>query len=752
MTNTLLGKNKATKQEIQKNNDKVVTYISQSVAQLYNMNLINERVICSLGNRMNEVYIQLTELNQEQLNMKAQISQIMAVQQQTMEALGAFVSKLNEKIESVDNFHMLISEIQNGMYNDSSKLYNLCSILSQLDKRQMDDNRKMKLLSDTIQKAGIIMSDGITVLQCLQEIVALPPKKIGLIYLELCNFRNSFPANLFADMIENYHFLSKMEKMSKKKEVLIQRVLDKYELDADAEFSMADISESFFENKHACMVNIANIQIGMNSASSPVDESYVDSGNDELPPWSEELMEEKVQECLEDDVDLEAWFDFLKPYAEQGVPRAMYEYADFYEEDDPDKYIEYLTKSADAGIPDAQCDLGRCYLFGEYVTEDKNKAFSLFRKSAEQGYGKGQFWLGKCYYLGEGVKENLNEAIKWLKKAAEHNDDLAFYFLGECYKEQNNYQEAIKWYRKGANVNEAYSQNALGLCYFNGNGVKESNADAFFWFKKSAENNLPYSMGERNLGYCYMNGFGTQKNTEKARYWLEKALEDGADVQELLDELDNDSGSEYDPENRTAESLWYWAQQCDPLAMEDLGYALFYGEDNDDLGVEGIEEDVNEAAIWFEKAAKEGMEFSQRQFAYMCDVGIGVPQNYQRALKWYKKAAEQGNGWACHRLFGMYRDGLGCSANTDIAMNYYFQACNLLNDGNEICPGCGSANYTVEAVSSGAGKGAAIGAGTGAIFGLIGMAAGAAIGSMISKSETTQCTCGDCGNQWEKIF
>ncbi len=268
MTNTLFGKNKVTKQEIQKNNDKVVTYISQSVAQLYNMNLINERAICSLGNRMNEVYMQVVESNQEMLNMKGQISQIMAVQQQTMEALGAFVNKLNEKIESVDNFHMLISEIQNGMYNDSSKLYNLCSILSQLDKRQMNDNRKMNLLIDTMNKSGIITSDEITVLKCLQEIVALPQEKIGLIYLELCNFRNSFPADLFADMIENYHFLSKMEKMSKKKEVIIQRVIDKYDLDSNAPFSIEDISKSFFENKQACLVDISNIQISMNDSKS----------------------------------------------------------------------------------------------------------------------------------------------------------------------------------------------------------------------------------------------------------------------------------------------------------------------------------------------------------------------------------------------------------------------------------------------------------------------------------------------------
>ena len=220
---------------------------------------------------------------------------------------------------------MLISEIQNGMYNDSSKLYNLCSILSQLDKRQMNDNRKMNLLIDTMKnKAGIITSDEITVFKCLQEIIALPQEKIGLIYLELCNFRNSFPAGLFADMIENYHFLSKMEKMSKKKEVIIQRVLDKYDLDSDAFFSIEDISESFFENKQACLVDINNLQIEKNSAN----DNNTSSGNsdDELEPWSKELFDEKLEEFEDDD---EGLFNFLKPYAEQGIPEAMYWFADY---------------------------------------------------------------------------------------------------------------------------------------------------------------------------------------------------------------------------------------------------------------------------------------------------------------------------------------------------------------------------------------------------------------------------------------
>ena len=61
-------------------------------------------------------------------------------------------------------------------------------------------------------------------------------------------------------------------------------------------------------------------------------------------------------------------------------------------------------------------------------------------------------------------------------------------------------------------------------------------------------------------------------------------------------------------------------------------------------------------------------------------------------------------------------------------------------------------DYSLEEVSSGAGKGAAVGAGAGAMFGLIGMAVGAAAGALINNSTTTNCRCNNCGYQWEKIM
>lgn len=498
MTNTLFGRNKATKQEIQKNNDKVMTYISQSVAQLYQMNLINERVICSLGNRMNEVYLQVTEMNQEMLTMKGQISQLMAVQQQTMEALGAFVNKLNEKIESVDNFHMMISEIQNGMYNDSSKLYNLCSILSQLDKRQMEDNRKMALLKDSMEKAGIITEDEITVQECLKEIIALPQEKIGLIYLELCNFRNSFPANLFADMIEGYHFLSKMEKMSKKKEVLIQRVLDQYELDADATFSIADISESFFENKQECLVNINNLQIGVNDAS---DYSTTDTNAD----TSQESEDEVVESGYDPD---NATAESLRYWAKRGDSLAKEDlgYALLFGEEDDDfgvpsiekdvhEAAKWLEEAAKEGMMYSQKMFADMCYNGVGVQQNYQRAFKWYRKSAEQGYANAQNELGYCYQYGIGIEQNEVEAVKWYRKAAEQGYADAQNNLGFFYDNgkgvEKNAVEAVKWYRKAAEQGNTAAQYNIGICYYYGKGTSKDNGSAKFWMKKAAEQGDP---------------------------------------------------------------------------------------------------------------------------------------------------------------------------------------------------------------------------------------------------------------------
>ena len=55
----------------------------------------------------------------------------------------------------------------------------------------------------------------------------------------------------------------------------------------------------------------------------------------------------------------------------------------------------------------------------------------------------------------------------------------------------------------------------------------------------------------------------------------------------------------------------------------------------------GVEKSYEEAAKWYEKAAKQGFAEAQFSLGAMYYNGYGVEQSYEEAAKWYEKAAEQ---------------------------------------------------------------------------------------------------------------
>lgn len=427
MWNTITGKNKATVKELQKNQDKVVTYVSEAVSNLYNMNCIDQQVICSLGNRMNQIYAQVTNVYQEQLQMKAQIAELQQIQQQTLQALGNFVTTLNEKIESVDNFHMLTTEIQQGRYNDPSSLYSLCCVLAQLDKRTLEDERKCSILREALVQSQIVHEDGITVRQYMEEILSLPENKVGVVYLELCNFRESFPANLFAEMIENYHFLSKMEKMSKKKAVLVQRILEQYELDDSAEFSSLDVFESFLENKQESIANVENIRIATADTESNLEEQNA------------AIIEKAMDMTSGSNPDFKAAIDYVRPLAEQGFAAAQsflgYCYGTGHGvEKNRVEAVKWYRKAAEQGDADAQLNLGHCYATGDGVKKNNAEAVKWYQKAAEQGRADAQYHLAlRYYYYGVGVSDDKKRAKYWMESAADQGYKSAQEFLDENF-------------------------------------------------------------------------------------------------------------------------------------------------------------------------------------------------------------------------------------------------------------------------------------------------------------------------------
>ena len=69
------------------------------------------------------------------------------------------------------------------------------------------------------------------------------------------------------------------------------------------------------------------------------------------------------------------------------------------------------------------------------------------------------------------------------------------------------------------------AQYNLGNFYVKGQVIGQDYTQAFYWYKKSAEQGN--SKAQYNLGMCYRNGEGVEPDYSMAIYWLRKAADNG---------------------------------------------------------------------------------------------------------------------------------------------------------------------------------------------------------------------------------
>lgn len=239
MTKTLFGKNKATKEEIRRNTDKLNSYMTEALSELYNRNMIDEKIIMSLG-------IQLNELYKEHLQLK--------------QMMGAFVDKLNKKIERIDNYHLLIKEIELGEFSKEAPIVELCKIMSQLDKTTIQDDRKMGILKKELIQYNVVTEEEVLLIDYLKSLLEIPMDEVGAIYLELQTMKDNFMAALAMSMIEKYHFLPEMTKKLKNKNKIIEEVIVEQGLDENVALGTEYIFDEFVNSKIQVYNNFINIK------------------------------------------------------------------------------------------------------------------------------------------------------------------------------------------------------------------------------------------------------------------------------------------------------------------------------------------------------------------------------------------------------------------------------------------------------------------------------------------------------------
>lgn len=94
------------------------------------------------------------------------------------------------------------------------------------------------------------------------------------------------------------------------------------------------------------------------------------------------------------------------------------------------------------------------------------------------------------------------------------------------------------------------------------------------------------------------------------------------------------------------ESTLAKAKQGDADAQNGIG--IMYEKGN------GVDENHEKAAYWYEKSAELGDAVAQFNIGVMYDVGSGVAKSRKKAIYWYKKSAEQGYAAAQENLLLMY--------------------------------------------------------------------------------------------------
>ena len=89
-----------------------------------------------------------------------------------------------------------------------------------------------------------------------------------------------------------------------------------------------------------------------------------------------------------------------------------------YEEGNYTEAIKIFTPLANAGLAEAQHNIGVMYANGRGVVQDDAQALKWYRLAAEQGYALAQYNIGFMYKNGQGVVKNYISAHIWFNLAA----------------------------------------------------------------------------------------------------------------------------------------------------------------------------------------------------------------------------------------------------------------------------------------------------------------------------------------------
>jgi TPR repeat protein len=230
---------------------------------------------------------------------------------------------------------------------------------------------------------------------------------------------------------------------------------------------------------------------------------------------------------------------------------------------------------------------------------------------------------------------------------------------------EKRFEDALVKYRAAAAMGHSRAMNCIGVAFFNGDGVAKDIAEAYTWFKVSAEKGEPRAL--RNLALGYRTGVpeaGISADHVEAMRLMRMAADAGL------------------PDAMYFVADWLReANENDPVALEwfmkgadtgDVDCMLMVG-DLHRTGACGLQPDYSLALPWYERAAAKG---DADQISRIANT-LEESGDLVRAIELYEKAADRGSTTAMVFLGVCYENGKGVTKSAEKAVELYQRASDL---------------------------------------------------------------------------
>lgn len=172
------------------------------------------------------------------------------------------------------------------------------------------------------------------------------------------------------------------------------------------------------------------------------------------------------------------------------------------------------------------------------------------------------------------------------------------------------------------------------------------------------------------LGQIYERGLSVSPDIEKAKQYYDRGAAKGhIPSVNSLRALNNKAFM------LELKSVKAKADNNESHAQNRLGEMYEFGQ--------GVDRDLNQAVLWYQKAANQGLIVAQHNMGRSYNFGTGVAQNYSNAEVWYLKAAEQGHTDAMFFLGTLYSNKHGNETAVDQNITAYAWMHNAAELGNQ---------------------------------------------------------------------